>query len=62
LRATGFHIQVVTTGGTGTAEICASCEGVTEVQPGSFVFMDTDYRNCTGYLLHPIKKGALRSD
>jgi D-serine deaminase-like pyridoxal phosphate-dependent protein len=48
LRAEGFAIQTVTTGGTGTAETCADCEGVTEVQPGSFIFMDTDYRNAIG--------------
>ena len=48
LRAKGFAIEIVTTGGTGTAEICADCAGVTEVQPGSFVFMDTDYRNALG--------------
>lgn len=48
LRVVGFPIEIVTTGGTGTAEICASSEGVTEVQPGSFVFMDTDYRNAIG--------------
>ncbi len=48
LRHMGFPIEIVTTGGTGTAEICASCEGVTEVQPGSFIFMDTDYRNALG--------------
>lgn len=48
LRAEGFAIEIVTTGGTGTAEICAGCEGVTEVQPGSFIFMDTDYRNAIG--------------
>lgn len=48
LRAAGFTIDVVTTGGTGTAEICSSCEGVTEVQPGSFIFMDVDYRNAIG--------------
>src|SRR3989442_597555 len=48
LRGEGFAIGIVTTGGTGTAEICAGCEGVTEVQPGSFVFMDTDYRNALG--------------
>ncbi len=48
LREMGFPIEIVTTGGTGTAEICASCEGVTEVQPGSFIFMDTDYRNALG--------------
>jgi D-serine deaminase-like pyridoxal phosphate-dependent protein len=48
LRTEGFPIEIVTTGGTGTAEICADCDGVTEVQPGSFVFMDTDYRNALG--------------
>jgi D-serine deaminase-like pyridoxal phosphate-dependent protein len=48
LKAAGFAIEIVSTGGTGTAEICASCDGVTEVQPGSFIFMDTDYRNALG--------------
>ncbi|KAJ1338578.1 D-threonine aldolase [Microdochium nivale] len=48
LRQAGFNIEVVTTGGTGTAEFCASVPGVTELQPGSFIFMDTDYRNAVG--------------
>lgn len=48
LRAAGFDMHVVTTGGTGTAEICAAAPGITEVQPGSFIFMDTDYRNAIG--------------
>ena len=48
LRDAGFDIQVVTTGGTGTAEFCASVPGITELQPGSFIFMDTDYRNALG--------------
>src|SRR6266705_2247357 len=55
LLAEGFAIAIVTTGGTGTAEICASCDGVTEVQPGSFIFMDTDYRNALG----PVYSNAL---
>ncbi len=55
LRGEGFAIEIVTTGGTGTAEICAGYEGVTEVQPGSFVFMDTDYRNALG----PVYSNAL---
>lgn len=55
LRDMGFPIQIVTTAGTGTAEICATCEGVTEVQPGSFIFMDTDYRNALG----PVYANAL---
>jgi D-serine deaminase-like pyridoxal phosphate-dependent protein len=48
LRDAGHSIEVVTTGGTGTAEFCASVPGVTEVQPGSFLFMDTDYRAAIG--------------
>ncbi|KAJ5766084.1 uncharacterized protein N7511_003700 [Penicillium nucicola] len=48
LRKAGFKIEVVTTGGTGTAEFCATVPGVTELQPGSFIFMDTDYRNAVG--------------
>ncbi|MGH2508224.1 MAG: DSD1 family PLP-dependent enzyme [Ktedonobacteraceae bacterium] len=48
LKDAGFAIDIVTTGGTGTAEICATCAGVTEVQPGSFIFMDTHYRNSIG--------------
>ncbi len=55
LRSAGFPIEIVTTGGTGTAEICASCDGITEVQPGSFIFMDTDYRNALG----PVYSNAL---
>ena len=47
-RAMRFAIDIVTTGGTGTSVICADCEGITEVQPGSFIFMDTDYRNALG--------------
>jgi D-serine deaminase-like pyridoxal phosphate-dependent protein len=55
LQTAGFPIEIVTTGGTGTAEICAQHEGVTEVQPGSFLFMDTDYRNALG----PVYANAL---
>lgn len=50
LRNDGHEIDVVTTGGTGTAEFCVTVPGVTEVQPGSFLFMDTDYRNAVGSL------------
>lgn len=48
LRADGHAMDVVTGGGTGTAAFCATVPGVTEVQPGSFLFMDTDYRNAVG--------------
>lgn len=48
LQHDGHDIQVVTTGGTGTVEFCVTVPGITEVQPGSFIFMDTDYRNAVG--------------
>ena len=48
LRAAGHGIEIVTTGGTGTAELCAGHPGVTEIQPGSFVFLDTSYRSIVG--------------
>lgn len=48
LRNVGFNIEVVTTGGTGTAEFCATVPGITELQPGLFIFMDTDYQNTVG--------------
>ncbi len=48
LRAGGHTVDVVTTGGTGTAEFCAGHSFVTEVQPGSFAFMDTDYLDTGG--------------
>ncbi len=48
LRQDGHKMDVVTTGGTGTAEFCVTVPGITEVQPGSFLFMDTDYRNAIG--------------
>jgi D-serine deaminase-like pyridoxal phosphate-dependent protein len=48
LRADGHAIGVVTTGGTGTCERCAQHHGVTEVQPGSFIFLDRAYRDALG--------------
>ncbi len=48
LRGGGHVVDVVSTGGTGTAEFCAAHEVVTEVQPGSFAFMDADYLDTGG--------------
>jgi D-serine deaminase-like pyridoxal phosphate-dependent protein len=50
MRADGLDPTIVTTGGTGTWQYCARyrAAGVTEVQPGSFIFMDVDYRNAIG--------------
>jgi D-serine deaminase-like pyridoxal phosphate-dependent protein len=53
LRDAGHMVNVVTTGGTGTAEFCARHEAVTEVQPGSFMFMDADYLDTRGVAYRP---------
>ena len=39
----GMDAPIVSTGGTGTGMFCAQHPIVTEVQPGSFIFMDSDY-------------------
>jgi D-serine deaminase-like pyridoxal phosphate-dependent protein len=43
IRDLGIDVPIVTTGGTGTGIFCAEHPSVTEVQPGSFIFMDSDY-------------------
>jgi D-serine deaminase-like pyridoxal phosphate-dependent protein len=53
LRGGGHSVEVVSTGGTGTAEFCAEHGIVTEVQPGSFMFMDTDYLDTGGVPYSP---------
>jgi len=39
----GIPVEVMTGGGTGTWEFVASTPGITEIQPGSFVLMDSMY-------------------
>ncbi len=48
LERAGLNIGIVSTGGTGTFAFCAQHDRVTEVQPGSFTFMDTDYLDTPG--------------
>ena len=43
LEGEGFHCATVTGGGTGTYLLEAESSLYTEVQPGSYVLMDTDY-------------------
>jgi D-serine deaminase-like pyridoxal phosphate-dependent protein len=47
LNENSIKIETVTTGGTGTAIFCSESPVVTEVQPGSFIFMDTSYQAAT---------------
>jgi len=42
-RAAGLPCDVVSGGGTGTYDISGQVAGVTEIQAGSYVLMDTDY-------------------
>jgi D-serine deaminase-like pyridoxal phosphate-dependent protein len=44
LRAVGMPPEIVSAGGTGTYDIAGSWPDVTEVQAGSYVFMDGAYR------------------
>src|SRR5262249_30204640 len=43
IERAGIPVEVVTGAGTGTWEFVAGYEGVTEIQPGSFVLMDCAY-------------------
>lgn len=45
LRAAGFAPEIVSAGGTGTYDLTGSWPDVTEVQAGSYVFMDGRYRS-----------------
>ena len=47
-RKSGLPIEIVTGGSTGTYNIDSEVKGLTELQAGSFVFMDTLYRHIGG--------------
>src|SRR4051794_28610503 len=48
LEKAGFAVQMVSVGGTGSYNIDADYPGVTEIQPGSYVFMDCHYSKIGG--------------
>lgn len=48
LQRAGFDAQILSGGSTGTYNIDSAIEGVTELQVGSYVFMDVDYRRIGG--------------
>lgn len=43
IKAAGLEVEIVSAGGTGTYEISGTFPGVTEIQAGSYVMMDTKY-------------------
>lgn len=48
LRRAGFEATMLSGGSTGTYNIDSTIEGMTELQVGSYVFMDMDYRRIGG--------------
>jgi D-serine deaminase-like pyridoxal phosphate-dependent protein len=48
LEKAGFTVQIVSVGGTGSYNIDGDYPGVTEIQPGSYVYMDTHYSKIGG--------------
>jgi D-serine deaminase-like pyridoxal phosphate-dependent protein len=56
LERKGIECGWVSGGSTGTYNIDSAVDGVTEIQPGSFLFMDIDYRRIGG------KSGAVYED
>src|SRR5262245_5147583 len=48
LQKAGFDAKILSGGSTGTYNIDSAIEGVTELQVGSYVFMDVDYRRIGG--------------
>lgn len=48
LTKAGFNIAILSGGSTGTYNIDSTLRGVTELQVGSYVFMDVDYRRIGG--------------
>ena len=43
LLKAGFPVEIVSAAGTGTAHITSRCAGITEIQAGSYPFMDLKY-------------------
>jgi D-serine deaminase-like pyridoxal phosphate-dependent protein len=48
LRSSGIDFEIVSAGATGTYNITGAYPGITEVEAGSYVFMDTTYRKLKG--------------
>jgi 3-hydroxy-D-aspartate aldolase len=56
LKKRGLPVEIMSGGSTGTYNIDNDLEGMTELQCGSYVFMDVEYRACGG------KSGAVYED
>ena len=45
----GLPVEIVTAGNTSTWNITSTIPGVTEIEPGTYVFMDASYRHTAGF-------------
>jgi D-serine deaminase-like pyridoxal phosphate-dependent protein len=48
IESRGIHVPLLTGSSTGTYDIDSEIDGITELQPGSFIFMDLDYARIGG--------------
>ena len=48
IRKAGIEVELLSTGGTGTSRFVGETDGVTEIQAGSYVVMDSRYANVEG--------------
>jgi D-serine deaminase-like pyridoxal phosphate-dependent protein len=48
LEQAGLPVKILSCGSTGTFNVDSSINGVTEIQPGSYIFMDLDYYRIGG--------------
>jgi D-serine deaminase-like pyridoxal phosphate-dependent protein len=46
VESSGIPVDIVSTGGTSSYTVSGRCPGVTEIQAGSYLIMDTDYLQC----------------
>ncbi len=46
LRQEGITVEILSGGGTGTYSLSGRFPGMTEIQAGSYLLMDTDYQKC----------------
>jgi D-serine deaminase-like pyridoxal phosphate-dependent protein len=46
LRQEGIPVEILSGGGTGTYSLSGRFPGMTEIQAGSYLLMDTDYQKC----------------
>jgi D-serine deaminase-like pyridoxal phosphate-dependent protein len=44
IKASGLGVEIVSAGGSGTFDITGDIRGITEMQAGSYILMDTRYR------------------